>query len=150
MEIRDRVRQGAFRSTAQEAMVSLLVAAGHIQRALGEVCAEHGITPDQYNILRILRGVHPQGHPRYEIAQRMITRSPDVTRLLDRLQRQGLVERVRSEEDRRLSVSRITPAGLALLKRADPEIDALHERFAGALSARERRELVRMCGSLLG
>src|SRR5688500_2300934 len=128
MTIRERVRQRSFESSAQEAVVSLLVAAGHVQRALAEVCARHGITHDQYNVLRILRGAHPRGHPRYEVAERLIDRAPDVTRLLDRLERQGLVERARSDEDRRLSLSRITGEGLELLDRMAPEIDAVHGR----------------------
>jgi DNA-binding MarR family transcriptional regulator len=149
MSILDRVQHRRFESSAQQAMVSLLVAAAHLQRALAEVCSEHGITHDQYNVLRILRGVHPEGHPRYEIAQRLIDRSPDVTRLLDRLERQGLVERMRSPEDRRLSLSRISSAGLALLDRLGPQILAVHERFAAPLGEDERAELARICEAML-
>lgn len=135
-------------STAQAAMVTLLRAAGRVQQALAEACARHGITHDQYNVLRILRGVHPAGHPRYEVAQRLISRAPDVTRLLDRLERQGLVERVRSPEDRRLSLSRVTPQGLELLRELDPEVRAVHERFAAPLSEEERAEMLRLCGAI--
>lgn len=150
MEIHARVQQRSFESTGQEAMVGLLVVAEHVHQALGEVCARHGITHDQYNVLRILRGVHPAGHPRYEITRRLIRRAPDVTRLLDRLERQGLVERVRSPEDRRLSLTRITGEGLALLEETDPEILAVHQRFAAPLSEEELREMIRMCGAMLG
>lgn len=149
MSIRERDRHRTFEGTAQAMMVSLLVLAGRVQQALAEVCAGHGITHDQYNVLRILRGVHPQGHPRYEIAERLISRAPDVTRLLDRLERQGYVERVRSTEDRRLSLSRITGEGLRLLERMDPEILAVHTRFAEPLSEAERRELTRLCSTML-
>lgn len=130
---------------AQEAMVGLLVAAGHLRRALDEVCGARGITHDQYNVLRILRGVHPAGHPRYAVAERLIDRSPDVTRLLDRLEREGFVERYRSDEDRRLSLSRITDEGLDLLETLDPEILAVHERFGAGLDTGELRELGRLC-----
>jgi DNA-binding MarR family transcriptional regulator len=130
-------------------MVGLLVVAGHLQRALTEACERLGVTHDQYNVLRILRGRHPDGYPRYEIAGRLLSRAPDVTRLLDRLERQGLVERVRSAEDRRLSLSRITDPGLKLLDRLDPEILAVHERSAAPLSEAERAELVRLCDTLL-
>lgn len=123
----------------------MLVAAGHLSRALDEVCSARGITHDQYNVLRILRGVHPGGHPRYAVAERLIDRSPDVTRLLDRLEREGRVERFRSDEDRRLSLSRITDEGLRLLNVLDPEIRAVHERFGAGLDAGELRELGRLC-----
>jgi len=126
-------------------MVSVLVLAGRIEQALSDVCAGYGITHDQYNVLRILRGVYPDGHPRYEIAARLISRAPDVTRLLDRLEREGLIERVRSPDDRRLSLSRITEEGLTLLDALDPDILAVHERFAKPLSQADRRELQRLC-----
>jgi DNA-binding MarR family transcriptional regulator len=130
-------------------MVSLLRVAGRVQQMLSDVCAGHGITHDQYNVLRILRGVHPNGCPRFEISDRLITRAPDVTRLTDRLGREGLVERVRDVEDRRLSLSKITPSGLALLKHIDPEIQAVHESFASPLSESEKQELGRLCGAML-
>lgn len=144
-----RVGQRWFESLEQKAMVSLLVAAGHLSRALSEICEARGVTHDWYNVLRILRGVHPEGHPRYEIAQRLIDRAPDVTRLLDRLEREGLVERYRSEEDLRLSYSRITEKGLALLEELDPEISELHREFVSALSRRETSELAELCGRIL-
>lgn len=145
MSIREQVRHTKFESDAQEAMVSLLVAAAHVQRALADVCAAHGITHDQYNVLRILRGVHPAGYPRYEIAGRLMDRSPDVTRLLDRLERQALVERSRSPEDRRLSLSLISRKGLTLLARMDPEVREVHEHSAAGLSKKDRTQLVRLC-----
>jgi DNA-binding MarR family transcriptional regulator len=137
------------RSSAQQAMVRVMRVAGHVGQALSEVCGAYGITPDQYNVLRILRGAHPDGHPRYEIGERLISRAPDVTRLLDRLERQGLIERVRSAEDRRLSLSRITAPGLELLEQLDPEVMAVHEHFASALSAEELQELTRLCDVIL-
>jgi DNA-binding MarR family transcriptional regulator len=150
MTVRDRIQQSGFASSAEAAMVGLLVAAGHVEQALAEACDAHGITPDQYNVLRILRGAHPGGHPRYEIADRLIHRAPDVTRLLDRLERQGLVERTRSAEDRRLSLSRISAAGLKLLRRLDPQVLGVHERFAAGLSESQRGQLVRLCDAVLG
>lgn len=81
-----RLKQARFSSAHQEALLSLAVAAGAINDLVDEVCGKHGLTRPQYNVLRILRGVYPEGHPRCEIAQRMIERAPDVTRLVDRLQ----------------------------------------------------------------
>ncbi len=149
MSIQKRVAQRRFESPAQRAMVSLLVTAGHLARALEEVCDAHGITHDQYNVLRILRGVHPEGHPRYAIAERLIDRSPDVTRLLDRLEREGFVERSRSDEDRRLSISRITDQGMALLKEMDPLILNVHEGFTVCFSRDEMRQLATLCEKAL-
>lgn len=149
MSLSKRVRQRRFESLEQEAMVSLLVAAGRLSRTLNEICEARGVTHDQYNVLRILRGVHPDGHPRYEIAQRLMDRAPDVTRLLDRLEREELVERYRSEEDLRLSFSRITAKGLSLLAELDPEIHELHRCFASPLDADEVGRLARLCARLL-
>ena len=136
-------------NAAQQAMVSLLTVAGRAQQALHDVCAGYGITHDQYNVLRILRGAQPHGHPRYEIAERLMNRAPDVTRILDRLERADLVERIRSGEDRRLSVSQITRKGNALLDRMEDEINAVHDGFAGRLPVREQRELARLCQAML-
>lgn len=149
MALHDRLRQTRFESPAQEAVVALLVAAGNVERELNEVCARYGITHDQYNVLRILKGVHPEGHPRYEIADRLIDRAPDVTRLLDRLERQGLVERTRSTEDRRLSISWITAEGLRLLEAMAPEIRGVHERATRRLSDEQCRRLAELCGEMI-
>ena len=126
-------------------MLNLLVAAGHVRQLVDETCADFEITGGQYNALRILRGAHPKGYPRCEIAARMVERAPDVTRLIDRLERRGLVERARVPEDRRLSITRITRAGLDLLRRVDPQVHEIQRRFAARLSARDLRELSRIC-----
>lgn len=149
MSIEARVRQQRFPSPAAHAFVSVVVAAEHLTQEAGEVCARHGITGDQYNVLRILRGVYPGGYARGEIKRRLMRRSPDVTRLLDRLARQDLVERERGDEDRRLSLARITAEGLALLKRLDPEMELLMERMTAPLDSHELRELVRLCDTLV-
>lgn len=147
--LKKRIRQETFSSPMQEALLNLLVAADHLRDQMDRLCAEFGITPGQYNVLRILRGA-PEGHPRCDIARRMIERAPDVTRLVDRLEKRGLVERDRSATDRRLSLTRITPAGIALLARMDPRL-AEHERhLSERLSLRDRRELSRICEGLYG
>jgi DNA-binding MarR family transcriptional regulator len=134
----------------QEALLNLLVTADYLREQMDRACAEHAITPAQYNVLRILRGVHPEGHPRCEIARRMIERAPDVTRLVDRLEKRGLVERDRSAADRRLSLTRITPAGIDLLARLAPRLAALESHLAERLSLRDRRELSRICEGIYG
>jgi DNA-binding MarR family transcriptional regulator len=149
MTLRERVRQAAFRTLEEEAMVALLVAAAHLRLRLDEVCASEDITSDQYNVLRILRGVHPGGHPRYEIRARLIDRAPDVTRLLDRLSRRDLVRRYRADGDRRLSLARITQSGLAMLTRLDAAIAAAEEEFSRGLTKSQKAELARLCAVLI-
>ena|SRR5215216_699285 len=148
--LKRRLKQAQFESPMQEAMLNLLVAADHIRERIDRVCLEHGITHAQYNVLRILRGAHPSGYPRCEIACRMVEKAPDVTRLIDRLEQQKLVERERSEEDRRLSVTRITGKGLDLLERMRPALDEVHNYLSERMSLRDRRELSRICEGLYG
>jgi MarR family transcriptional regulator, 2-MHQ and catechol-resistance regulon repressor len=149
MSIAARIQQRRWRSVADQAVVSLMVAAEHVEQSATAIWERHGITADQYNVLRILRGVHPEGHPRCEVARRMIHRAPDVTRMLDRLARQGLVARVRNPDDRRESVATITRKGLALLERVDPDVHALQASITHGRSERELRELIRLCDALV-
>src|SRR5438552_13421637 len=149
MPIRERLQQRRFHSVADEAVVSLMVAADHIDQAVAPVWERHGITADQYNVLRILRGASPGGHPRNEVARRMIHRSPDVTRMLDRLVRRGLVARLRNADDRRESVATITKAGLALLHRIDPEVLAVQKAITAGLTEPKLRQLARLCDALV-
>lgn len=148
MSVKARVTQPRFKHVAEAALVGLLVAAGHHGQRLNDLCRAHGITHDQYNILRILRGVHPEGHPRFEIANRLVSRAPDVTRLIDRLERQGLVERAWSSENRRHSIARITDAGLALLAEIDPELDALQRQVTKGLPVADLEAVIRVCDHL--
>src|SRR5438128_9340170 len=120
--LKHRLRQDRFEGPFHEAVLNVMVAAAHLRAAVERVCEQHGITEGQYNVLRILRGAHPQGHSRCEIARRMVERSPDVTRLIDRLEKHELVERARDGSDRRLSITRITRKGLQLLERMQPAV----------------------------
>lgn len=150
MPVQSRPQQQRFGSVAEEAMVSLLVAAGHLTQRINDLCRRHGITHDQYNILRILRGVHPEGHPRCEIACRLMSRSPDVTRLIDRLERAGLVRRGWAPENRRHSIATITAEGLAMLAAIDPELGAVREEVTDGLTLQELEQLARTCRRLVG
>lgn len=133
-------------SPSADAVWSLLLAADYVRDRMESVCAEFDVTTSQFSVLRILRCVHPEGYSRTEIARRMIERAPDVTRLVDRLEQQHLVERTRSSADRRLSVTRITEAGLRVLAQVEPEILALEcSCFAGSLSEHDCGDLLRMC-----
>jgi DNA-binding MarR family transcriptional regulator len=148
--LKRRIKQTRFDSPSQEAMLNLLVAAGHVRQLVEDACAAADLTHGQYNALRILRGAHPKGYPRCEVAARMVERAPDVTRLIDRLEKRGLVERARVPEDRRLSITRITRAGLDLLKRVDPHIHDIQRQFGSRVPARDLRELSRICEAIYG
>lgn len=137
----ERLKQRSFDSTYQEAILSLLVAADMINRILESRCESYGITAAQYNVLRILRGVHPEGHPRCEIIDRMIHVAPDVTRLIDRLERLGLATRGKSTIDGRLSLTFITPKGLALLDTMQNGIENVNTMIAEHLTESEARTL---------
>ena len=88
----------------------------------------HGLTGTQYNVLRILRGAEPEGLPCSGIGERMISHDPDMTRLLDRMEKRGLISRARQTDDRRVVKTRIAPAGLVLLKSLDQPVSELHKR----------------------
>jgi DNA-binding MarR family transcriptional regulator len=149
MTVLQRVQQRGFKTPAEAAVVSVMVAGAEIEQAVGAVLAPHGITLDQYNVLRILRGAYPGGHPRYDVAQRMVHPAPDVTRMLDRLAQRGLVTRARDAEDARLSVAKITKAGLGLLERLDPELKGLETKITARLSPVQQRRLARLCDALV-
>jgi DNA-binding MarR family transcriptional regulator len=148
--LRHRIQQVHFESAVQEAFLNVLVTADHLRAQTERLCAGFGLSGSQYNVLRILRGVHPEGHSRCEIARRMIERAPDITRLVDRLEKRGWVERDRSERDRRLSISRITPAGLELLETIGPRLVEVQRDFAARVPDKDCRELSRICEAIYG
>src|ERR1700757_2976138 len=139
-----RLKQAEFSSPAQEALLSVMVAAAALNERMDRVCAGHKITRAQYNVLRILRGVHPEGHPRSEIACRMLDRAPDITRLLDRLEARKLVKRARGSEDKRETITSITAKGLKLLDAMQPAVDADLASILRRLSEEDCRELSRL------
>lgn len=139
-----------FESPAQEAMLNLFVAAAHVRRDIEQVCQDFDVHFSHYNVLRILRGVHPEGHARCDIIERMIDPSPDVTRLTDKLVDRGLVRRTRSEEDRRVTIHKITEQGLALLNRMQPAITDIQERFGERVAPRDLKHLSRICAGIYG
>ena len=130
------------RRACQEEVIflDLLHTSDILSRRLIPVLKAEGLSATQYNVLRILRG-SPQGLACGEIAGRMITRDPDVTRLLDRLENRGLISRYRDTKDRRTVMARITPAGLKTLARLDEPVRAAHRRQLGHLG-RERLQLL--------
>jgi DNA-binding MarR family transcriptional regulator len=131
-----------FASLEAEAAVNLMRTADTILRGLAAALKPHGISPEQYNVLRILRGADSVGLPCGEIAARMITRDPDMTRLLDRLEARGLIARARSNTDRRVVTTRIRPAALRLLASLEKPLGETNRRMVGHLGPRRLRQLV--------
>lgn len=131
-----------FRSKSHEAYVTLLRTADDSKRFVSQVLETEGVTLQQYNVLRILRGAGSDGLPTLSVAERMIERTPGVTRLIDRMERKGWVCRERCTEDRRRVWCKITDEGLDLLARLDEPIDAVDDILAGALDDDELEKLL--------
>jgi DNA-binding MarR family transcriptional regulator len=120
-----------FDSRQQEAFLSVGRTWSCLEHTFAEALKPYGITPTQYNVLRILRGADA-GMCRGEVMKRMVTQVPDATRLLDRMEKAGLIRRERSSEDRRFVTTLITACGLDLLARLDEPVLAMHrQQFAG-------------------
>jgi DNA-binding MarR family transcriptional regulator len=133
----------------EAAFLDLLRTTDMLSRGLVQVLKTENISATQYNVLRILRGA-PEGLPCGEIASRMITRDPDITRLLDRLEKRSLTSRSREVSDRRTVMTRITPEGLKLLARLDEPVQEAHRKQLGHLGRvrlRTLSDLLRACRS---
>jgi DNA-binding MarR family transcriptional regulator len=120
----------------ESVFLDLLRTSDVLSRRLAQVLKNGDLSSNQYNVLRILRGA-PEGLPCGEIGSRMITRDPDITRLLDRLEKRGLISRCRETRDRRMVLTRISPEGLKLLARLDEPVQEAHREQLGHLG-RER------------
>lgn len=149
MAVDKRVKQRRFVSVAEDAALGVMMAADHFEQTLSDICARHGVTTEQYGVLRILRDAYPDGRARGEVAEQCIhARAPDTTRMLDRLVRQGLAKRSRDPEDRRCHLATITKSGLGLLARMDPEIAAAMRRLTKPLSHSDLQQLARLTEAL--
>lgn len=126
----------------EEAAVAVLRTAGVLNRRLADVLRPHGLTPTQYNVLRVARGAGAAGLNCGAVADRMLDPSPDVTRLLDRLQRRGLIERRRDAADRRQVVSAVSPEGLRLLEVLDPVVEEFNRVQMASLDQEQLQELL--------
>jgi DNA-binding MarR family transcriptional regulator len=143
--IQREIRQSKpFRTRSQEGVVALLRTADVVRRYIGRVLEPYGVTTQQFNVLRILRGAGPEGLPTLAISERMIEEAPGITRLLDRLEAKGLVRRERCPEDRRQVLCHATPAGLELLGRIDSAMDTADDRALGTLSDEDKVQLIRL------
>jgi DNA-binding MarR family transcriptional regulator len=133
-----------FRSTEDEAYLNLLRTADALLRKEVEHLKEYGLSPTQYNALRILRGAGSEGVTCGELSERMLTKDPDVTRLIDRLEARGLLARSRSDQDRRVVRTRITEEGLELLATLDEPSERWTRGQLGHMGETELRELIRL------
>lgn len=142
-DLRSEIRQSRpFSSPEQEAFLSIGRTWAVLEHMFSEALRPYGITATQYNVLRILRGAGERGLCRAEVMERMITMVPDATRLLDRMEAAGLIERQRSSEDRRFVTTRITGQGVALLDELEEPVRELHRRHLGGLEESALRELI--------
>ena len=131
-----------FESLEQEALLNLVRTADVLAGEIGELFKPSGLSATQYNVLRILRGAGPDGLPCGEVAARMITRDPDVTRLLDRMEKRKLISRCREKKDRRVVCARITETGLKLLAELDPIVLQAHRKQLNHMTATQLQQLI--------
>lgn len=141
-------KQQPFDCPEEEAYLNLVRTGGALCGAFNQLFKAHQISESTYNVLRILRGAQKAeglpGLPSLEVADRLVTRVPDITRLVDRLINAGLAERTRDKHDRRVVIVSITAAGLTLLRKLDKPIRQLHEQQLGHLDPKELDELNRL------
>ena len=133
-----------FDSPEQEAFLGLWRTFDRLRALEEELFARHGLTPQQYNALRLLRAEHPDPLPTLTVAERLVSRAPDITRMLDKLEGRKLITRTRSTEDRRAVLVAISPAGLALIEKIAEPLRACHERQLGHLSEVNLNSLIKL------
>lgn len=143
-------QQRAFSSGEQEVLLGIRVAAARLVDPWEKFLKAHAdLTANQYNVLRILRGSHPTKLPSGEIAERMISRDPDVTRLVDRLSRRGLVSRARGRQDRRVVEVGITDKGREVLNNLDAHVDRMPQAMIGHLGPKKLAQLRQLLEDLI-
>lgn len=133
-----------FQSLQQEAHLNLVRTHALLQDAFDELFKPYGLSSTQYNVLRILRGAEPGGLCRNELRDRLVTRMPDVTRLLDRMEDLGLVKRERDTNDRRMVTTLLTKQGRRLVADLDDVVAAEHQRTLGHLNKTQLGALVEL------
>ena len=133
--MKDSQARHAALPSGDRAFIALQKAADRLAVQAEQVLKASGLSGAQYNVLRILRGAAPEGLACNSIAERMISHDPDMTRLLDRMEKRSMITRERQSDDRRVVKTRITSAGMELLKRLDPAIRELHKRQFAHMAA---------------
>lgn len=137
-------KKGPFDSLEQEVLLNLFRTEDQLRLPFARLFEKHGLTSPQYNVLRILRGNGGEGLPCLEIGAHMLTRMPDMTRLVDRLEQSGWVERKRAASDRRVVLVAINPKGLEVLEKLDEPVRALHRQVLAHMHPSELVELNRL------
>lgn len=148
MTLTELIQQSQFATPAHEAVLNVVATDAWMSGEMSDTLAPFGVTRAQYNVLRILRGGHPEPYACSDIASRLLDRMPDVTRLLVRLEASGLISRQRAEHDRRVVQVSITEEGLAVLTRLDAPIDKTIRRITTHLSENELTTLSRLLDKL--
>jgi DNA-binding MarR family transcriptional regulator len=144
-KLKDEIKQvKPFESLESEVFLNLMRTADALSRGGEEILKLAGLSHTQYNVLRILRGAGEQGLCCREVAERMITRDPDITRLVDRLERRGLLTRSRDSRDRRVITVRITPAGQKVVKGLDGPMAEYNRRLLSHMDKSNLRKLVEL------
>ena len=131
-----------FQSVEEEAFLNLGRTWEFLQKRAADLVKEHALTSTQYNMLRILRGAGADGVTCSQATERMLSPDPDITRLLDRMETQGLVRRDRAKEDRRVVITRITDRGLELVNRLDAPLHQLLQKYLGRVSRDRLKTLI--------
>jgi MarR family transcriptional regulator, organic hydroperoxide resistance regulator len=140
--LKDEIKQNKpFGSLEQEVFLNLQRTADALSRRVAAALKPLGLSPTQFNVLRILRGAGNSGLPCGEIGERMVTRDPDITRLLDRMEKSGLIERHRESNDRRVITARISKEGLRLLAEFDAQDSKLERQMLGHMDERKLKAL---------
>ena len=135
-------------SPEEQAYLALLRTADRLEGKMAEWLKPHGLSPTQYNALRILRGAGPEGLPCSEVSARMISRDSDITRLVDRLEKRGLVARSRGKKDRRVVRASITGHGLKLLRSLDRPVSEFVRGLMGSAAGHELEKLLQLLGQV--
>ena len=137
--------QSRYRFPALEAILDISMAAEFLRQQVDKACSPLGINGGQYTILRLLKRAYPEGMSRTEIVKHLIEKTTDVTRQIDGLEQKGLAERIRVQEDRRLSLARITESGMEVMERVEPLFMAMMSEISKSITEDECKEVSILC-----
>ena len=140
----DGKKRKSITSLQEEAQLNIVRTGNLLSDSFERLLKPHGITGTQYNVLRILRAAGPEGLSRNEVRDRLLSRMPDATRLLDRMEKAGLVSRSREDGDRRTVTTRIMEQGRRLVDKLDAVVEEEHHRQLGNLTEKQTRKLIKL------
>lgn len=148
-KLQDELKQSRpFAQIEEEAFLSIMRTAAVLDHAAAQALKPYGITPTQYNVLRILRGAGSKGLCRSEIGERLVTAVPDVTRLLDRMEEMGLLVRERGQDDRRFVTTRLTKKGTELVNKLDARVAEVNTGLFAHVDKRSLKSLIGLLGAV--